>query len=75
MATRLEPVMDKVLVATVLVLSLLAQPALAARGDPRSTTQKAKPAAEKKSRATIAGPTGTCRRYVAVIGAVVSVPC
>jgi hypothetical protein len=65
--------MNKALVVLVVVLSVLAQPALAGRGG--SNPGRAKAAEGQKSATVTNGPSGTCRKYFAVIGAVVSVPC
>ena len=63
-------------VAIVVGLSLMAQPALAARGGSGSSggSQKVKAEGQKAKGANFE-PARTCNKYFAIIGAVVSVPC
>ena len=62
-------------VAIVVALSLMAQPALAARsGSGTGGSQKVKAEGQKAKGANFE-PARTCNKYFAIIGAVVSVPC
>jgi hypothetical protein len=63
-------------IAIVVALSLMAQPALAARGGSGSTSGSQKVKAEgQKVKGTNFEPARTCNKYFAIIGAVVSIPC
>jgi hypothetical protein len=69
--------MNKIIVSVVLVFGILTQPALASTSGPKrppaAAAQKAK-AADKTTTAMHSTPS-QCKRYFALIGALVAVPC
>jgi hypothetical protein len=68
--------MARASICLALVLAILAEPAAAGRGGPNATrTQKEKATEVQKPTAVNSGAAGRCKKYFAVIGAVVSVPC
>jgi hypothetical protein len=69
--------MNKIIVSVVLVFGMLSQPALAStsgsKRPPAATAQKVK--AADKTTTAMHSATSQCRKYFALIGALVAVPC
>ena len=66
--------MNKAIVALVLVLALSAQPALAGKAGARHTSKAIEE--PRSNRATVANAGhAECKKYFALIGSLVSVPC
>lgn len=68
--------MGKAVISVILVLAVLAQPALAGRSGPSSRTARESKLAEgQKSKTTNSESARRCKKYFALVGAVISVPC